>query len=85
MTELHQKVGELIGEVRGQNDKLDRVLDMIPVVAKHEEKHKDIEENWIPQIKSHETQINRIYGALKWTGMVLGGIATFAGVASAFF
>lgn len=85
MSDLHQKVGELIGEVRGQNERMDRVLDLIPVVAKHEEKHKDLDENWIPQIKDHEKQITRLFAALKWTGTILGGGATLLGIIVALF
>lgn len=85
MSDLNQQVGELIGHVKGQNDKIDRVLDLIPVVAKHEEKHKDFEENWLPLIKDSDKQITRLFSALKWTGSILGGCATLAGIIVAFF
>lgn len=85
MSDLNQQVGELIGLVKGQNDKIDRVTDLIPVVAKHEEKHKDFEENWLPVIKDSEKQITRLFSALKWTGTLLGGGATLIGIIVGFF
>lgn len=76
MTGIEERLGELTASVRAQNESLERVVDLIPVVATHEQRHDDFDENWKPLIKDHEKRINWVVGAFK----VLGAIGTSLGV-----
>lgn len=71
---LEQEVGRLAGLLESQTQKLDKILDLVPTVAKHEEKHADLEKNYLPKIEEHEKKINRAYGAAAVLALVGSGI-----------
>ena len=81
---LEQQVGQLMGHAEAQNKKLDRVVDgmekIIPVLATHEEKHKDLDNLWIPQIKDTTAKFDRLDGAFKLACYIGSAVVAVAGI-----
>ncbi len=71
---LEKEIGALTEAVKNQNEVTKDLTKLIPVVAVHQEKHDDFEENWKPKIEQHEKNFNRMGGIVAVLSVLGGGI-----------
>lgn len=74
MTGVEEKLGELTGAVNAQKESLDKVIDLIPVVAVHEERLDNIDKDITPKVHEHEKKINFVIGGAAVLGFLGSGL-----------